>query len=162
MKINRYGIVLGALLLAANSVRADADEDRAKETFVALQGAIKAGDADKMWALLDATTQKAVEKTATAAAAEYDNAKAEGKTQLEKLFGLSAEEFGKLNAEPKLYLKSKRLPNKWRELPGSKIDKVTVSGDKATLNYTEDDGDKEKLELVKQDGKWKVIFPKVM
>ena len=35
--------------------------------------------------------------------------------------------------------------------------KVMVDGDKATVFYEEEDGDKEKLELVRQDGKWKVI-----
>jgi hypothetical protein len=161
VKINGLWVVLGMTLLAAPA-RADADEDRAKEAFVALQAGIKAADADKLWPLLDTSTQKAVEKAATALAAEYDRAKPEGKTQLEKLFGLSGEEMGKLKAEPKLFLKSKRFLGRWHEVPGSKIDKVTVNGDKATVNYTEEDNDKEKLELVKQDGKWKVILPKVM
>jgi hypothetical protein len=163
MKISWLGAVLGATLLAAPVwARADADEDKVKEAFAALQAGIKAGDVDKLWPLLDTTTQKAVEKAATALAAEYDKAKPEGKAQLEKLFGLSAEEMGKLKTEPKLFVKTKRFIGKWHEVPGSKVDKVTVSDDKATLNYTEDDGDKEKLEFVKQDGKWKAVLPKVM
>ena len=56
----------------------------------------------------------------------------------------------------KLYLKAKPFLGKYREVPGSKIDKVTVEGDKATVHYTEDDGDKETLPLVKQDGKWRL------
>ena len=163
MKISWLGAVLGATLLAAPALgRADAEEDKVKEAFTALQAGIQAADADKLWPLLDTSTQKAVEKAAAALAAEYDKAKPEGKEQLEKLFGLSAAEMGKLKAEPKLFVKTKRFIGKWHEVPGSKVDKVTVSGDKATLNYTEEDGDKEKLDFVKQDGKWKVILPKVM
>ena len=161
MKISWLGAVLGAMLLASPAL-ARGDADDVKDTFTALQAGIKAADADKVWPLLDTSTQKAIEKAAAALAAEYDKAKPEGKEQLEKLFGLSAAEMGKLKAEPKLFVKTKRFIGKWHEVPGSKVDKVTVSGDKATLNYTEEDGDKEKLEFVKQDGKWKAVLPKVM
>ena len=41
----------------------------------------------------------------------------------------------------------------WTEVTTLKTD---VQGDKATVNYLESDGDKEKLTLVKEDGKWKV------
>jgi hypothetical protein len=33
---------------------------------------------------------------------------------------------------------------------------VSVDGNKATVDYTEADGDQEKLHLVRQDGKWKL------
>jgi hypothetical protein len=33
-----------------------------------------------------------------------------------------------------------------------------VDGDKATVFYTEEDGDKEKLSLVRQGGKWKFFL----
>jgi hypothetical protein len=156
-------MVIGALFLAVvlpGLARADAESD-AKEAFVALQAALKAGDADKIWPLLDSATQKAVEKNAAALFGEYDKANATGKTQLEKLFGLTPDEMGKLKMMPKLYCKSKRFIGQWHELPGSKITQVSLDGDKAILKYTEEDGDKEEMKLSKQDGKWKIVLPSV-
>jgi hypothetical protein len=149
------------LALTPLLARADAESD-VKDAFVEFQAAIKAGDADKIWPLLDTTSQKAVEKAAAALAAEHEKAKDAGKTQLEKLFGLSAEEIAKLKTTPKLYCKSKRFIKQWDEVPGSKITQVIVKEDKATVKYTEEDGDKEEMQLSKQDGKWKIMLPKVL
>ena len=46
-----------------------------------------------------------------------------------------------------------------RRQVNARIEKITVQGDRATVNYVEPDGDKEKLGLVKQDGRWKVSVP---
>ena len=45
------------------------------------------------------------------------------------------------------------------EVPGSMIDKVTPEGDSATVFYTEEDRDKKRLKLVRQNGQWKVSLP---
>src|SRR5207302_20692 len=94
---------------------------------------------------------------AKAVQAAYSKSNDDEKAKLEKAFGLSADEMTKLKG--KLYLKSKPFLKKYREVPGSKIDKVPLDGEKATVNYTEEDNDKEKLELVRQDGKWKLSIP---
>jgi hypothetical protein len=36
---------------------------------------------------------------------------------------------------------------------------VVIQGNKATVNYTEEDGDKEKLRFVKEGENWKVTAP---
>jgi hypothetical protein len=144
---------LAASLLAGTAVRA-ADEDDAKEAFTAFQAAIKAADHEKLWSLVDTATQADADKYAKTVQASYAKAGDDEKAKLEKAFGLSADEMSKITG--KLFLKSKPFLGKYHEVPGSKIDKVTVEGDKATVNYTEEDGDKEKLQLVKQDGKWKL------
>ena len=59
----------------------------------------------------------------------------------------------------KEFLKTKRFHGKYDELPDSKIEKVTVQGDQATIAYVELDGDKEKLILVREQGEWKVSIP---
>ena len=144
---------LSAVLLTVPPVCA-AEEDDVKATFTAFQAALKAADPDKLWALLDATTQADAAQYAEKVRASYANANDDERAKLEKAFGLSADEMSKITG--KLYLKAKPVLGKYREVPGSKIDKVTVEGDKATVHYTEDDGDKETLPLVKQDGKWRL------
>jgi hypothetical protein len=131
-----------------------ADADDAKAAFVAFQKALESKDPEKIWPLFDAKTQADADKAAAALKTNYAKAKAAEKAALEKAFGLSADEIRDVTG--KVYLKSKRFVGKYHEIPGSKITGATVDGDKATIDYTEEDGDKVKLSLVKQDGKWKV------
>jgi hypothetical protein len=146
-------LALIAVLLAIPAVFA-ADDDDVKAAFTAFQGALKAADQEKLWSALDTTAQADADNYAAKVHASYTKANDEEKAKLEKAFGLSADEMSKITG--KLYLKSKPFLGKYREVPGSKIDKVIVEGDKATVHYIEEDGDKEKLQLVKQDGKWRL------
>jgi hypothetical protein len=130
------------------------DADDAKAAFIAFQKALESKDPERIWSLLDAKTQADADKAAAALKTNYGKAKAAEKAALEKAFGLSADEIKDVTG--KVYLKSKRFVGKYHEIPGSEFKKATVDGDKATIDYTEADGDKEKLSLVKQDGKWKV------
>ena len=57
------------------------------------------------------------------------------------------------------FVKTKRFHGTHDELSKSKIDKVTIQGDKATVAYIEPDDDKVKISLVRQDGQWKVSLP---
>jgi hypothetical protein len=141
------GVVMPPVCCAA-----DADEVRA--AFTGFQAALKSGDPEKIWPLLDSKAQSDADKAAAALKATYGKAKPAEKEKLEKALGLSAAEIKDVTG--KVYLKSKRFLGKYHEIPGSKFDKATIDGDKAAVNYTEDDGDKEKLDLVRQDGKWKV------
>lgn len=159
MTLQRLLLAASVLVLTPLVVRAD-DDSEVKDVFVSFQAATKAKDVEKIWPLLDAASQKAVEKAAAALTADYAKATDAGKTQLQTLFGLTAEEIGKLNSMPQLYCKSKRFLKQWGEVPGSQITGVDVRGDKATVKYTETDGDKEKLELNKQEGKWKIVLSK--
>ena len=150
-------LLLGTTLLlgvAAPTACRGAEEEDAKAAFATFQAALKSGDPEKVWPLLDAKTQADVEKAAASLKTSHGKAKAADKVALEKAFGLTSAEISALSG--KVYLKSKRFLGKYHEIPGSKFDKATVDGDKATIAYTEEDGDKEKLSLVKQDGKWKV------
>ena len=128
-----------------------------REAWTALQSAIKNKDADKIWNLLDSDTQADATLAARKVQAVYTKAKAREKAEHEKVLGLSAAELTDL--KPVLLFKSKRFHGKYYEIPDSKLEDVSVQGDRATLKYLEPDGDKEKLNYVKQDGKWKVGMP---
>jgi hypothetical protein len=132
-----------------------AEEDKVKEVFKAFQDAVKAKDADKLWDLLDTSSREAAEKTAKTFKDAYAKAKDDKKKELEKNLGLTADELAGLTG--KTFLKSARYHGKYHEVPGSTVEKVAVEDKKATVFYKEEDGDKEKLGLVNQDGKWKVV-----
>jgi hypothetical protein len=132
-------------------------EDEVRQAFAALQGAIKAKDASKIWDLLDGDTHTDAQKAAKKVKAAYQKASDQEKAEQEKNLGLSAAEMGKLDGP--LLIKSKRFLGKYDEIPDSKITGVAVQGDRATLNYLEPDGDKEKVAYTRQSGKWKVALP---
>jgi hypothetical protein len=133
------------------------EEGRVRETFTALQAALKDRDVDKLWKLLDSESQADAQRAAKVAQAAYARADANEKSEQEKTLGLPGDQLAELTAAG--FLKTKRFHGKYDELSESKIDKVTVQGDKATVAYTEPDGDKEKVSLVRQDGQWKASLP---
>ncbi len=141
-----------AVLLPASICRA-ADEDQVRQAFQGFQAAVKTRDADKLWDLLDKGSRAAADAAAKEIQAGYQKANDTAKLKLEKALGLTREELAGLTG--KLFLKSNKYFGKYHEVSTSKIDKVTVQGDKATVFYTEEDGDKVKLEFAREDGKWK-------
>jgi hypothetical protein len=144
------------LLLAAGPARADSDDEKAvRLAFADLQAAVKAGDPDKLWPLLDSASQAGAEDDAKALRESYAKAGAKDKVKLEKAHGFTADEIAALTG--KAYLKSKRFLGKYDELPDGKVEKVAVDGDKAVVGYVEADGDHQKIDVVRQDGKWKVV-----
>jgi hypothetical protein len=151
------------LLLAAGvagllqTVSRAADEDDVRAAFVAFQKALKDKDAGKIWKLLDKTSQTAAERSAKAVQKYYNKADAEKKAKMEKALGLPGDELAKLTGEG--FLKTKSFHAKYDEVPGSKIASISVDGDRATVNYVEEDGDKEKMQMKREDGKWKVTAP---
>ncbi len=133
---------------------AAAPEEAVKEVVKSLQQALKAHDADKVWSLLDADSREDAERAAKAVREAYAKADAVAKAQQEKDMGLPGAELAGLTGIG--FLKTSRFQGKYDELPDGKIEKVTVQGDAATVAYVEPDGDKEKLTLVRREGKWNV------
>jgi hypothetical protein len=133
------------------------DEAAVRAVFADFQAALKTRDADKLWGLLDEDSRAEAERAAKVLKGEYDKAPAATKGEREKELGLTAAELATLAGAG--FLKTKRFHGKYDEVPDSKVEKVTVQGDKATVNYLEPDGDKEKLSLVRQGGAWKLSVP---
>jgi hypothetical protein len=147
-------VLAGILAGCSGPATGGKDEEAVRAAFVALQGAIKEKDAEKIWAILDKDSQADAERVAKAVREAFAKATAEEKTKSEKELGLKGDELAALKGVD--FLKTKRFLGKYDEIAGSKIDKVTAQGDTGTVNYTEPDNDKEKLTFSKQGGSWKV------
>jgi hypothetical protein len=130
------------------------EEGAVRKQFAELQTALRMRDAEKLWMLLDSRSHADAERAAKAARTAYADAKPEEKADREKALGLTGAELAGLTG--KGYLKTKRFQDRYQEVPDSKIDKVVVQGDSATVHYLEPDGENEKAILVRQDGQWKV------
>ena len=148
------GCALGCSGGTGPTGRASADEEgQARARFAGLQAALKAGDADGTWALLDSKSRADAERAAQALQAAYANAGAEEKARQEEAVGLTGAELSGLTG--KGLLRTRPFRRKYDELPASTVERVTVQGDNATVYYREPDGDDEKLILVRQEGEWK-------
>jgi hypothetical protein len=130
------------------------EEGAVREKFAELQSAMKNRDADKMWALMDGKSRSDADKAAKDIQTNHAKANAEEKTKLEESLGLPGAELAQITGPG--ILKSKRFQKKYHEFPDSKIEKVVVQGENATVHFLEPDGDHEKMIFVQQDGQWKV------
>lgn len=135
-------------------------EEEIKLAFAALQTAIKAKDADKIWDLLAKDRQDDADAEAKAVKEAFGKLDAGAKTDFAKKLELSEKELADING--RLYVKSAAFyKGETDEMPGSKLDKVVVSGESATVHYTEDGGkgEKEKRSVVHEKGQWRFALP---
>src|SRR5262245_53760320 len=147
-------VTFAAGLLAAPTALA-VEEDQVKEVFTTFQTSGMAKDGDKLWDIFDTSSREAAEKKAKIFKDAYAKANADKKKEVEKKLGLTADEMANLNG--KTYLKSTDYYGKYYEVPGGTIEKIAIDDKKATVFVKEEDGDKEKYDLVNQDGKWKMV-----
>src|SRR4051794_28740213 len=99
-----------AMLLALagtllGSWAAAGEDELARKAFTDFQAALTAKDAPRLWALLDADSQKAAERAAKAVKAAYAGAGAARKGKMEKGLGLPGATLATLNGEG--FLKTK-------------------------------------------------------
>ncbi len=132
-------------------------EEAVRQAFVAFQTALKERKAEQMWDLLDTESQADAEQAAQAIRSAYMKATPAEKAEQEKALGLSGAELAELKGPG--FLRTRRFHGKYDELPDSKIDKIVVQGNSATVSYVEPDGDQEKLTLLLQQGQWKPSVP---
>src|SRR5262249_28153214 len=110
-----------------------ADKEEVEGVFKAFQAALKARDAAKVYSLLDSTSRAAADRSASLIKSAYARATSDQKDKMAKALGLPGAELAKLTGEG--FLKTKRFQAKYDEVPGSKIEKVTVQGNRATVFY---------------------------
>jgi hypothetical protein len=152
------GLVCMSVILGCatkpNEQPAANEEGAVREKFAELQLALKDGDTEKLWEMLDARSRADAEKAAKDIQTTYNQAGAEEKAKQEEALGLKGTELAELSG--KGFLKTKRFRKRYDEVPEGKIENVVIQGDSATIHFLEPDGDKEKAILVRQDGQWKV------
>src|SRR5207249_6617865 len=107
-----------------------------KQAFSSLQVAIKAKDVDKIWGLLAKDTQGDVEREGKVVKEAFAKLAESDKAAYEKKVGLTAKEMTEMTG--KLYVKSSIFfSGEIAEMPDSKLEKITVTGDSATVKYKE-------------------------
>jgi hypothetical protein len=176
--VARWGgvVVLLAVLAAGCSTQSGTTKDKAKvgslespeeqvkakfntfqQAFRVLLKEPNEDNARLVWDLLHTDSQLDADRAAKTIREEFKKADATEKATQEKALGLTAAELDNLSGLS--FLRSKRFLGKYDEIPDSKLDKVTVRGDEASVVYIEPDNDQVTLRLARQDGQWKVLLP---
>jgi hypothetical protein len=151
-RVRQFGWAVLLLGSTAGLRGAEADGP-VRKRFAEVEAAVKAKDADKLWALLSSKTRAQAEKEAKAIREAYARAGPGERAAQEKDLGLSGAELAKLTG--KGLLKGKPCLRRYGELVGSTVTRVVMEKDSARVEYTEPDGDKEKLVFLREGGEWK-------
>ena len=162
-------VVLATLAVGCSKTptgtKREQDEEQVRGKFVALQGALKAliakpdgADTRAVFDLLHTDSQLDADRVAKSVSERYAKADDAAKAKMAEKLGMPGDQVATLSGPN--YLRSKVfLSGKTAEIPGSKFDKINFERDKAWVHYIEDDGDREKLELAREDRQWKIILP---
>jgi hypothetical protein len=137
-----------------DSKSGDADAE-IRQIFTDFQSAVKARDGAKLWDLLAEDSRQDADRKAKAVAEDFNKSDDKQKAEMAKNLDVPASDLKQLDA--KGYLKTKQFFGKYHEVPDSKVDKVTVTGDKAQVIYLEEDGDRVPMKLEREKGHWKLI-----
>jgi hypothetical protein len=148
-------VVIGSGCSTPKTTEAPAagDDASVRERFAELQAALKSSDVDKLWMLLADKSRADAERIAKGIQQAYAEAGPQAKAEQETALGLTGTELAGLTG--KGVLKNERFRKKFHEVPDSKIVKVEVHGDSATLYYLEPDDEEEKIIFLRQKGQWK-------
>jgi hypothetical protein len=138
---------------AATAGPSEDESAQVRRRFAELEAAIKAHDAGRIWDLLCTRSQSDAERIARAARDAYAKAGPDEKTQQAQAFGLSDQQLTELTGKD--VINGKRFRKKFDDLPGSKVEGVSVEKESATIRYTDTEGDHEKLIFLRQGGAWK-------
>ena len=164
----RLRAALGVLLLGfgagcpqqptASAPKTGEADAEIRRVFADFQSAVKDRDGVRLWDVLADESREDAERKAKAIREDFNkNNDGQRREEMAKNLDLPLGELKDLDG--KGYLKTKQFYGKWHEAPGSKVDTVTVTGDRAELVYVEDDEDHDrvKMKLERQHGKWKLI-----
>jgi len=109
---------------------------RLQADIAALQEKKQRAD-DPIWDLLAPESQADAEREAKAVKTAYARLAEKDKANLEKKLALSAKELADMTG--KQYVKSQPFLDKYQKLPQSKLGKITITGEKATLEFVQPD-----------------------
>lgn len=126
---------------------------RVRARFETFQKTLQSGDVETLWAMLSKQSQNEADRAARTLRADYEKADVPAQAAQEKELGLAGADLASLTGRG--FLKTRRFQAKYEEARQGKFDGVSAQGDTATVYFFDDEGDREKLLLVREDGQWK-------
>jgi hypothetical protein len=148
-------LLVGASGCAKPAEAPPVDEGAAvRARFEEFQKTLGEHDADRLWAMLSRQSRDEAERAARVLRAEYEKADAKKRAEQEKTLGLSGAELAKLTGRD--FLKTRRFEAKYKEAREGKFERVSAQGDTATVYFVDDEGDREKILLLREEGQWQL------
>jgi hypothetical protein len=130
------------------------DEPQLRARFDQFQKALREQDSERLWTMLSSQTQADAERVARSLHVEYEKADAATKAQLVKELGLPDAKLAQLTGRD--LVKTKPFQKRYEEVREGKYEKASVQGDNATVHFRDEEGDQEKLILLREEGQWKL------
>jgi hypothetical protein len=130
------------------------DEPEIRARFTEFQKALEGNDAERLWAMLSSQARADAERAARSLRAEYEKTDAATKAKLVKELGLPDADLAQLTGRD--LVKTKPFQKRYEEVRKGKYEKASVQSDNATVHFRDEEGDQEKLILLREEGQWKL------
>jgi hypothetical protein len=149
-------LLAGCPSTPSESAKKNADPEAAiRQVFADFQGGLKAHDGAKLWDVLAEDSRQDADRKAKEIKSDFAKADEQQQAELAKKFALTAGDLR--NIDGKGYLKTQQFFGLYHEVPDSNLKSVSVSGEKASLKFIEEDGDEVTMKLQQEQGHWKLI-----
>lgn len=146
--------LLGAAGCGKAPEAAPADEEPAvRARFEELQKALKEHDPEQLNLLLSIESQANAQGVAHALRSSFARADEKALERYRKELDISREDMARLNGP--MFFKTRPFLEKYKEARDGKYERASIQGDNATLYYRDEEGEREKLLLVRENGEWK-------
>jgi hypothetical protein len=130
------------------------EEPRIRARFEEFRDALQARDAERLWAMLSRQSQADAERAARTLRTEHDKADPQSKAEQEKELGLSAADLSKLTGRD--LMRTRPFQERYEEARDGKFERASVKDDNATVYFRDDEGDREKLIMLREGEQWKL------
>ena len=150
--------LLGAIGCAKTPEAAPVDEEPAvRARFEELQKALKERDPERLNRLLAIESQANAHFVAHTLRSAFARADEKTLERYRKELGISLEDMTRFNGP--MFLKTRPFLAEYARLSDAMLERVSIQGENATVSCRNEEGELEKLFLIRQDGEWKFQLP---
>jgi hypothetical protein len=151
-------VLLGTIGCAKTPEAVPVDQEPAvRARFEELQRALKERDTEGLTRLLAMQSQADAQGVARFVRLSFARADDKTREHYRKELGISPDEMMRFNGP--MFFKTQPFLKRYKEVIDGKIERISIQGDNATLYYRDEEGEQEKLLLVREEGEWKFWLP---
>jgi hypothetical protein len=146
--------LVGAAGCAKTPEAAPVDEEPAvRARFEELQEALKGSDPERVNQLLTIESQADAQGVARFVRAKFAQADDETRKRYRADLDITPDEMMRFNGP--LFFKTRPFRERYKEIRDGKFERASIQGDNAKLYYRDDEGEQEKLILIRENGEWR-------
>jgi hypothetical protein len=154
-------LLLACLLGASGCARtpeqpAVDEEPRVRARFEELQQALKERDPEQINRLLAIPSQADAQGVARHYRFEFSRADDKGRAAYTEELGITLDDMRRFNGP--MVFKTKPFLARYRDIRDGMFERASVLGDNATVDFRTEDGERDRLSLVQENGEWRFLL----